>query len=336
MNKKERLDYLYYDIGKQNTDFKLAYTYGKKEESKFSKWLTYFEAQQKEGFLEKVNQRTQLYNEITLDLDKGDYLGLIEQLKKDELKFEAHSTDKGRCQQVHLFYSGLAELDKSDREKLKEAVIKKYGCDSAFKIDNHLVPLKYNGAKHWKTGQEIKLIEKVDGINPIGKIVTELDESTEKFNDEKLLFHIHSDLDKNHLGDHKLKMTQFTVCCTGYLEPHTLHKSMAVKANRSEGKDNLAKTFRNLYAAFTISVCNLPILKKRYLTSFIRYYQKWTDIIDFQPAYKRFIRDLISDTRRVSLVLALILGILTRRRVDKIPIMVITTKSSIKVNPLFF
>ena len=178
--KKERLDKLFNEIGKQTTDFRLAYTYGSKEEPKFSNWLPYFEAQQKKGFIEQVNQRTQLCNEIILDLDKGNYNALIEQLKKDGLKFEAYATDKGRCQQIHLFYEGLVTLDKLDREAIREIVIKKYGCDLAFKIDEHLTPLKYDGAKHWKTGQEIKLIEKVEGVNSIEKLKVEIEEIDNK------------------------------------------------------------------------------------------------------------------------------------------------------------
>jgi len=73
------------------------------------------------------------------------------------------------------------------------------------------------------------------------------EEGKKNFNDKELLLHIHSELNKKHLGDHKLKMTHFIVCCTAYLKPSELHKSMAIKANRSEGKDNLAKATTSMF-----------------------------------------------------------------------------------------
>lgn len=71
--------------------------------------------------------------------------------------------------------------------------------------------------------------------------------SKTNFRKEDLLLTILDELSKKHLCDQKLKLSHFIILATGYLEPAELHKSMAIKANRSEGKDNLAKTTSSMF-----------------------------------------------------------------------------------------
>lgn len=59
------------------------------------------------------------------------------------------------------------------------------------------------------------------------------------FNSPDLVLKTHSEIDKIHLKDHSIKLTTFGICCTAYLEPMNLHKSIAQKGNSSVGKDNL-------------------------------------------------------------------------------------------------
>jgi len=163
-NKSTFLDKLYYEIGKQTTNFRLCKTYIKQGEQFFSKWHNYPDIQGT-MFLDKCNQREQLHNEIVLDQDKGDYKALIQRLKKDGIRFYAYATEKGRAQHIHCYFKGLAELNKFDRENLREKFIKKYGCDLMLKSDSHMIAMEF--CEHWKTGEIKKLIDCNEGMNTI-------------------------------------------------------------------------------------------------------------------------------------------------------------------------
>ena len=169
LSKKAWLDKLYYEIGKQATDFRITTTYLKDGEQKFGKWIPYMNAQGNEELIKKCNQREQLKNEIILDLDAVHYSSLIKRLKEDGLKFYAYSTQEGRAQQIHLYFNGLSELKKLKRESVREYLINKYGCDPAFKIDAHMVPIEYE--VHWKTEKVKELIENVGGVNELTPIL---------------------------------------------------------------------------------------------------------------------------------------------------------------------
>ena len=76
-NKKSWLDHLYYDVGRQLTNFRVCHTYKNDGEQKFSKWTRYLDAQATNK-IEKADQRELLKNEVVLDLDKGDYKKFID------------------------------------------------------------------------------------------------------------------------------------------------------------------------------------------------------------------------------------------------------------------
>lgn len=63
-----------------------------------------------------------------------------------------------------------------------------------------------------------------------------------KFNEPNLIIHILNELSKAHLQDNNQKLSAFLCCCTSYLEPNHLHKSMAFLGDSSVGKDNMIKT----------------------------------------------------------------------------------------------
>ncbi|KKL26015.1 hypothetical protein LCGC14_2399540, partial [marine sediment metagenome] len=170
--RKAIVDKIYYEYGKQNTDFRVVYTYEKNGDTEFSKWIPYLKAQENPELIKKINQREQLKNEIILDQDKGDYKVLIERLKADGLKFYAYSTEDDRARHIHLFFKGLAQLNKLEREKVREFFINRYGCDSAYKIDKKIIPLE--NVEHWKTGKVKKLIAAVEGENDVEIILKEM------------------------------------------------------------------------------------------------------------------------------------------------------------------
>lgn len=160
------LSKLYYEMGKQQTDFRCCSTFLKDGTQKFSKWKHYMALQSNDIEIAKVNQREQLKNEIILDRDKctdTEYKQLIEQLKKDGIKFYAYSTEDGRARHIHTFWKGIAGMRKIKREFVREEFIKIYNCDTAFKIDAHMIPIEY--CEHWKTGKIKNLIDSVEGFN---------------------------------------------------------------------------------------------------------------------------------------------------------------------------
>lgn len=87
-----------------------------------------------------------------------------------------------------------------------------------------------------------KLREMADkGLLPI-KEATEEDRvkhyAKENSKNPELLKLIHSELDKDHLSDHREKIAVFISCCSAYLLNPEDRKSIALKGNSSSGKDN--------------------------------------------------------------------------------------------------
>lgn len=177
MDKIAWLSKLYYEIGKQQTDFRLSYSYTKGGETYFTKWISYLKAQENQETLKKFTHREQLKNEIILDLDKTneeEYKRLIENLKKDDIKFYAYCTEDFRATHIHTFWKGLSLLSKLKREKIREKIISKYKCDISLKGDKHIMALEFS--EHWKTGKVKKLYEQEKGINDVTPYIEEIEE----------------------------------------------------------------------------------------------------------------------------------------------------------------
>ncbi len=179
---------LFYEIGYQNTDFRVTRTFKTKEGNiQFTKWIPYLDAQETPHLLQQANQREQLKNEIILDFDTGNhqqYLDLIERIKQDKLKFYAYSTNKHRANHIHTYWNNLAGLTKRDREAIRKIVIEKYGCDLNLISDLHVIPIE--NVKHWKTGETKKLIDEDPGINDSTYLIDILKEKQLKKKEEKV------------------------------------------------------------------------------------------------------------------------------------------------------
>jgi len=163
MNKESWLSKLYYEIGKQSTDFRLTYNFEKDGEKLFAKWKAYLSCDEK--IIKKSTHREILKNEIVFDYDKETegYKKLIERFEEEDIKFYAYATDSWRAKHIHTFWNGLIQLKKGEREKIRELIISKYGCDLALKSDKHMIPIEY--CPHWKTNEIKKLILVKDGVN---------------------------------------------------------------------------------------------------------------------------------------------------------------------------
>lgn len=163
ITKKSWIDFLYYKIARQSCNFRLCNTWIDNDgEIQFSKWRPYLDAQEDVQFIYRCNQREQLTCEVILDLDKGDYDELIKRVEAKGLKYWAYQTPSGRARHIHCIFPKLVSFSKNKRERFRELLIKQFGCDTAFKIDSHMVPIE--NCPHWKTG-EMKLLYKTN-ISP--------------------------------------------------------------------------------------------------------------------------------------------------------------------------
>jgi len=163
LTKKGWLDYLYYKIGKQQTNFFVCGTYIKNGQIGFTKWKTYLDAvavidmiDHSESFedrkyYEGVNQRQILPNEIVLDIEIPEELNPILDTIKiwGWEKYVFKTGSKGY--HIHiLFNRDMKVLE-------KEAVVKKLGTDIQKCSEKNLIALEYQ--PHWRTGilkEEIK------------------------------------------------------------------------------------------------------------------------------------------------------------------------------------
>ena len=157
LNKKEWLDYLYYDLGKQQFDFRVSgLTKNKEGDIISTKWKKYSEVcfpldPWDSDKIDWVNNREILPNEVVIDLeDKKNIERVISKIKKDNLPFFIFDTHS-RGYHIHIFFK--EEL--ISKEKLK--IIKRYGGDEQKQYQGTSIALE--GAKHWKSGkikEEIK------------------------------------------------------------------------------------------------------------------------------------------------------------------------------------
>jgi len=152
--KKRFLDYLFYEIGKQQYDFELCGTYGDKQ---FTKWKRYSEAifpidfdgtsknWKEQNFFSQINQRQILPIEVVLDLEEKSQLKpTIKKLKKWNWNYYVFSTGS-RGYHIHLFF----EKEINPKEKLW--IIQKSGADTQKAGKRCLISLEF--AKHWKSGE---------------------------------------------------------------------------------------------------------------------------------------------------------------------------------------
>jgi hypothetical protein len=148
MDKKQFLDYLYYEIGGQRYDFYLQVS---SQEGLKTKWRKYsevcFESEEPKNkwFIENCNQRQILPCEVVLDLeDKEQLEPTLEELKQLKIYFYAYATGS-RGYHIHLFF----DRDLIPQEKL--AIIRHFKADEQKAIEKTLIALE--NAKHWKSGK---------------------------------------------------------------------------------------------------------------------------------------------------------------------------------------
>ena len=148
MNKKEYLDYLFYEVGQQRYDFYLQYS---KENGIKTKWKRYSEVcfdvdkPENKWFIENCNQRQILPCEVVLDLEEKEQLKpILEELKTLDVYYSVYETGS-RGYHIHIFF----DRDLTTHEKL--AIIRHYKADEMKAVEKCLIALE--NATHWKSGK---------------------------------------------------------------------------------------------------------------------------------------------------------------------------------------
>lgn len=165
--KKSVLDNVFYKHGKQAADYELCIMSKEDDEVKATKWRKYStlafdtEDTKNQWFIQKVNNRTILPNEVVLDLEDPElYENVLAEIDADGLYYEAYKTGS-KGYHFHLFF------DRDLTEAEKTEIIKKYGCDLQKAGDRCMIALELED--HWKTGNPKELIKKNTGINRLPK-----------------------------------------------------------------------------------------------------------------------------------------------------------------------
>jgi len=151
MNKKAWLDTLFYDIGRQNFDFKVS-GMKKKENGEIisSKWKKYseicFKLNLDEDYkLRFINQRQIFPNEVVIDLEEKTRIKkVVSEIKKYCEQFYIFETGS-RGYHIHIFF----KKELTEKQKLK--IIRKFGGDEQLASPKHMINLEW--AEHWKSGK---------------------------------------------------------------------------------------------------------------------------------------------------------------------------------------
>jgi len=150
MNKKERLDYLFYKIGQQKYDFYLCGLFKVNGEIKATRWKKYSELcfhlnPWEDYLLDNINQRQILPNEVVLDLEDKERIDeIIKTLKEKKSLFYAYATGS-KGYHVHIFF----KKELTEKQKLK--IIQYYGADTQKASSKTMIALEF--VPHWKSGK---------------------------------------------------------------------------------------------------------------------------------------------------------------------------------------
>ncbi len=160
VNKKAWLDYVYYSLGNQWTNFKVAGL--RKIDNNLTISTKHYDYLTKVALLNPydshllgwINQRTILINELVIDSEELSNIDFI----KDRIKRlgiplnQTHFYFTGsKGYHIHIFFNGILE------QEYKQKMIKCFKTDSMKAFDNTLIALE--NCPHWKSGkikQEVK------------------------------------------------------------------------------------------------------------------------------------------------------------------------------------
>lgn len=186
--KEHILGKLYYEIGKQATDFALQHSHKEGEETIWTKRRTFLEISQdpeaNKWFIQHCNHRQILKNEIILDFDRPinreavmqdyDVQRVAARLQEDEWRFIVyHTGSKGV--HIHVYNNWLIPCTKERREDFRTAFLKNYFGSTGIQLldidfqkasDKTMIALEH--VPHWKTGIEKVVVYQYDPDEEVG------------------------------------------------------------------------------------------------------------------------------------------------------------------------
>jgi hypothetical protein len=217
--KKEILDDLYYNKGKQQIDFEVCSLYkSKKGDTKSRwKWTSYsaigFDIEKNKKKFKEINCRTIFPQEIIIDLEEKEAIDFIlKKLDKNKFYYECYETGS-RGFHIHLWF------DSPIREEEKEKFILIFKGDVMKKSDRNVIALEE--CPHFKTGLIKTLFKEKKGTNKYTYLKDFLEnylpEEYEKILKNKNLFEkIIREIDKKIEGEIETREVIF-LCCQGRL-----------------------------------------------------------------------------------------------------------------------
>lgn len=118
-------------------------------------------------------------------------------------------------------------------------------CESLKEAERNIKQLAKKGVLIEESKEEKKELLSTIGNEPFPDPIRI--DADEKFHSPDLLLHVLTEISKTHLQDDAIKLGVFIICCTAYLKPDEMHKSIALKGSSSVGKDNLIKSVFRLF-----------------------------------------------------------------------------------------
>jgi hypothetical protein len=163
MNKKALIGQLYYNLSKQDPNFKLAIAWiDSNGDIHWSKWRTFLECCNDDTFLEKCNNRLILKTELILDIDcqtkeecNLKYDEIIKRLLEKNFRFKAYFTGS-KGYHIHIHKKSWMYCSQRLREEEKGLLINYFGCDGMKAYDKAMIAMEE--CPHWKTGVIKRLI----------------------------------------------------------------------------------------------------------------------------------------------------------------------------------
>jgi len=157
---------LYYELSKQDEDFKLAIASIVDGCPRWSKHRGFLDCCNDDWFIAKCNNRSILKCEIVLDVDcktiqeakiQRDFIS--HRLKEMNVKnFDCYFTGS-RGFHFHIFKPEWNyHLSKSEREQRKKDIIEQFQCDGMKAYEHTMIAME--NCPHWKTGNKKELVER--------------------------------------------------------------------------------------------------------------------------------------------------------------------------------
>jgi len=248
--KKEFLDNLYYEKGKQQFDFDVCSLYKDKEGNSKSRWKwghyseIGFDVEKNKRKFNQINCRAIFPNEVVIDLEtKEDIESILKELEKSGFYYECYETGS-RGFHIHLWFD--EEISSEDKEKF----ILIFKGDTMKKSDRNVIALE--NYPHWKTGRVKNLFKNKEGINKYTKLKDFLEnyipyEYRTILKSKKLFEMLDKELSKKIVSEEKSRKTLLLALCSVWLKNPKNKLHTFVSSISSSGKsficDKIVKLF---------------------------------------------------------------------------------------------